>query len=264
MMAKTTVQPLRRDAAPRRWVKVGLAGGLGDLAVVIIYFAIQSRLPGSIPSHYAANGTVDSMLSPEVLVGSLLVLNGFVTLVLMGLVRGIERSEVLEFRYGPWLLGPMTGRLAVLAALMIPVPSVLLLLGPAGLLPTWAPPIAVSTLAIALAPLLIFLLLLIRSFAQRSRPTDDRPASPRVTGRTAENGPVFLCSACGQRFVRSTWILLAPRVGFSVVEGGASYYLRCPICGERGWDPRVGWDHGVSPTPPGSSGSEATATTANR
>jgi Protein of unknown function (DUF1648) len=243
------VLPLVRGPPPRTWLRAAVAGGMGVAALVGTYWALVPRLPATIPSHFAANGVVDGTMAPLDLVISGIGTILFVAAVFVGLLYGMGRSEVLRHRFGPNTLGPLSTFAVTIIALSIPATFALLLASAAGLVPTWFPPLGLSAALFTLTPVLGLLILLV---VRRGPATCGGPAASvdTIVGSTSPGRNLILrCSACGQPFERSIWYILGPRFGgFSRGEGTA-YYLRCPGCGERGWNPRIGWGHLTSADP---------------
>jgi hypothetical protein len=235
------VEPVGTGGAPAYWAWVLGATVAGAVALLAVYLALAPSLPASIPSHYGVGGTPNAWSSPsnfvEVGVVSDLLLGAVLTIV-VGLMGS---SPVLKDRFGARAFGPIAAVLALLAGAVIPVSWADSLLTDAG---RWTPgpsfQIALPILVVLLPSMVLILAIVRRDRAGRTQFVRDAAGIP-VSMRSAGSGPIFLCSACGRKSLRSSWTLLSPRVGVSATPGGVAYYLKCPICGEWSWEPRVGW-----------------------
>ena len=223
------VAPIPAGDRFRAWRWVALFGGLGALALGATFVLLRPRLASQIPSHYGAFGEVTATQSPLAFVLTGLLLQAAVTVVLTVVLYVSLRSGVIEQQQGPGISRLLGGLLAAMAALTVPAPLLLLLLGDAGYL----------ALGAGAAPAVLFLVvpivLLVVFVSVRAR------RGPSV--RTVR----FECSACGESFAPPAWRwIVGPHIG-------ASVYLTCPRCGERGWDVRVGarvWNPNPEPADP--------------
>jgi|GEM_PF-4387786 len=242
----STIRPLPRSTPSHRGLPVILAALVGAAEIGLTALALAPRLPAQVPAHYDLQGHVDSMASVpafvEIGVGGVLLLGAGLGILLYAL----GRSEVLELRHGRAVLGPVTWLLVVLVGLAFPLPFWGTLASAAGVIPLSASVLAALTVAIELGSVGVVLLVVVTG-VRAAPPLPSGPSSGFPSAGRYRSGPVYQCAACGERFVRSSLTLLAPRLGVSVVRGGASYYLRCPICGERGWSLRVGWHRATPP-----------------
>ncbi|MCI4329050.1 MAG: hypothetical protein L3J86_05645, partial [Thermoplasmata archaeon] len=126
------------------------------------------------------------------------------------------RSGVIEQQQGPGISRLLGALLSAMAALTVPGPLILLLLGDAGYLALGAGP----------APAVLFLVVPVVLAVVL--------VSVRARGGPSVRAVRFECSACGESFAPPAWRwMVGPHIG-------ASVYLTCPRCGERGWDVRVG------------------------
>jgi hypothetical protein len=235
------VVPLVQDPAPRFWLWELVAGAIGVAASVVAYGALASRLPPTIPSQYDVNGAVTGTMPPFDLLLVGIGTNLLVAGLFVGLLYGLGRSEVLRHRFGPGLLRPLAVFGVVLTAVSLPATFLLVLASGAGAVPGWFPPQKLILPIVAFPPALgLILALAIQAGTTGFRlPSLTAPAS--LAGASPGRNLILRCSACGHLFERAAWYVLAPRVGGLTPLGGAAYYLRCPVCGERGWNSRVGW-----------------------
>lgn len=215
-------EPLRVERLDQRghgtaWWWIVLAGTLGTISLVTAYLALRPRLPNEIPSHFGAGGQVTATMSPETFVFVGLAIEAGLTAVLALVLFASLRSGLVVRQQGPGIARTLGALLSVVAAVSVPVPWIFLLAGDSGVLPFSA-----ALLAGLLVPLAA--IVLVAGVAVRTIRTG--------SGRRPDGGPQFRCSSCGDPFVTSTLAgVLSPHIG-------ASVYLRCPRCGERGWDMR--------------------------
>lgn len=210
-----------------------LLTSIGVAELVATYLLALPRLPAQFPDHFGVNGQVNGVASPAVFFGVELL-----TLVAAGTLFGvmqawIGRSVPLAAIHRGGLGPPLLLIQGSLVLVVIPVGALLLLGDAAG----WfgLPYLDVAELSgiSALGPTITVLLLLRYRYYT---PVPHRPPSTAPTARpfAAVGGPVELqCSACGQRYQLSGVPLFAPHLGLA---GSGSLYLRCPRCGERGWN----------------------------
>ncbi|MCI4373780.1 MAG: hypothetical protein L3K02_09110 [Thermoplasmata archaeon] len=103
--------------------------------------------------------------------------------------------------------------------------------------PNLALEILLTLIGVLTAPIILVVALLASRRRVRTLPPSRTGETP-VSEPLAVGGPIEeRCSGCGGPFRISGVPLLAPHVG---VGQTGSLYLRCPRCGERGWDPIVG------------------------
>ncbi|MCI4362122.1 MAG: DUF1648 domain-containing protein, partial [Thermoplasmata archaeon] len=202
------------------WRWVGLAGGLGAVAILVAYEFVRSRLAAQIPSHFGISGQVNATMSPEGFLLTGLLTQITLTLLLTVVLYLSLRSGVIEQQQGPGIARILGAVLAAMAGLLVPLPTIGVLVSDAGEAPSWAG----NAAAVLLPVLLVAPLLLVVAVV-----------SYRVRFRSTSSGTTrFECSACGESFAPPTWRwVVGPHIG-------ASVYLTCPRCGERGWDRRVG------------------------
>lgn len=216
------IAPIPPGNRRRPWAAVIVGGLLGTALQLVVYVTLAPRLPPEVPSHYGPTGQVTASLSAF----GLLLVGVSSELIVTTLVAAILflslRNGVVEHQHGPGF-SPWLGRVLGVVAFAPAVPTTVLLLGDAGVAPAGGGAAAVAGIAFAAVPLLV----LVAVATARRRPT--RASAPR-----SSRGMTFECSSCGKTFEPG---------GFSVVFGphiGGSVYLRCPVCGERGWDRRAG------------------------
>lgn len=180
------------------------------------FVLVRPRLASQIPSHYGALGQVTATQSPLEFVLTGLILQAAITVVLTAVLYASLRSGVIEQQQGPGIARILGSLVSAMAVLAVPAPLLLLLLGDAGYIPRegGAAP-AVFLLVVPLVLLVVFV-------------------SVRARGGPSVRAVRFACSACGESFAVPAWRwIVGPHIG-------ASVYLTCPRCGERGWDVRVG------------------------
>ncbi|HEV2316184.1 MAG TPA: hypothetical protein VGV89_01230 [Thermoplasmata archaeon] len=235
------VQPLRTGRRSLRWLAPIVGALLGDLALYATYVHLGPELPATVPSHYGLGGTPNAWMAVAGFVEIAIILSVSVALFFAVLLYLLGRSDALDDRFGRSVLGPVSLGLTALVAVSLPALFGFLLVQDSGEWPSGWPSPAVWTPLLLLVPIVLPVPIAIRRVRQLPPP----PGGERLASEGSPpsgTGPVFLCSACGRQFVRSAWTLLAPRIGISAVRGGASYFLRCPWCGETGWNTRVGWN----------------------
>jgi uncharacterized membrane protein len=149
-----------------------------------------------------------------------------VAIVLCGVLYLALRSGIIEHQHGPGVAWALAGILAVVAFLPA-VPTTLLLTSDAGYVPAGGGASLVVGVALVIVPVAVVLAV----FATRTKSTESSSDTVR-----------FECSSCGATFAPSAWRwVVGPHIGGSV-------YLACPVCGERGWDRRVGARYFPGPT----------------
>jgi hypothetical protein len=234
------VAPLPPTPGTPPWAILLIGSAIGVAALLGAYAYLAPSLPPTIPSHYNAAGAVDGTTSPRGFVIGGIAVVGSVTLVGFFLLYLSWRNDFLRDGFGRTVLVPVAVLLAILTGACVPATFIAGLVNGLGRWPGGTPAYLVFGLAISLVPAIALVPLVV--IGVLSRPAVRR--GPHAAGGPVAGepqGPIFQCSACGQRFYRSSWVLLTPRIGVGLVRGGAAYYLRCPVCGERGWHVRVGW-----------------------
>jgi|HubBroStandDraft_4_1064222.scaffolds.fasta_scaffold186459_2 hypothetical protein len=222
------VDPIPLGGRSRPWLWVALSGLAGALAVVVTFLLVRSRLGSQIPSHFGAFGQVTATMTPGALLTVSLTTELATGAGLSAVVYLVLRSGVIEHQHGPGF-APLFAELLSAVVLLEAVPWILLLTGGAGYSPAGGGLPGVARLLVVV-PLLVLVVAFWRG---------------RRRSAASAGGVQFECSSCGRSFSPSTaaWVL-GPHIGGSV-------YLRCPACGERGWDRRAG-----TPYFPGRSGSD--------
>ncbi|MCI4369780.1 MAG: DUF1648 domain-containing protein [Thermoplasmata archaeon] len=232
------VAPVPPGGVGRPWRWVVAAGAAGAVVQLLTFLAVRTRLPAEIPSHYGLAGQANATTSPELFVLVAVVTEVVTALVLAAVLYFALRSGVIEHQHGPGF-APALGALLSLLALVVSVPPTLLLVGDAG----YGPSGGTFDVAVGVALLLVPVVAVQMWFGRLRRGTSGAPT---------RTGPIeFRCSSCGESFAPSTGALV-----FSPHIGG-SLYLACPVCGERGWDVRVGSPYlprGSRTDPPGRTG----------
>lgn len=237
-----SITPLTPMRPSYRWLAVLLAGLAGLVEILAVYYAVASQLPAEVPTHYNAQGVADAFGPPGAFVLAGVVGQIVVTGTIAALFAALGSDVPLERRHARSALDPAAAFSAVILAGVFPLAwwgELLELAGawPLGSVHGWQVGLLLALGSAAAAGYFAI------RFARSAPAPEPIPFGDLVRVRSARRGPIFECTACGRRHLRSAWWMLAPRVGVSAVAGGASYYLRCPVCGERGWFPRVGWVH---------------------
>jgi hypothetical protein len=221
------IAPIPSGGRSRAWLWVVVSGALGALGLAGTFLLVRSRLPTQIPSHYGLSGQVTATMAPVDFVVTGLLLQAGVTAILTLVLYASLRSGVIEQQQGPGVGRVLGALLSFVAALIVPAPLILAVLGDAGFVSGAGgafPAVPLLVLPIALLVVLISL---------------------RIHGGPTLRAVQFACSACGESFEPPTWRwIVGPHIG-------ASVYLTCPRCGERGWDVRVGarvWNSGPEPS----------------
>jgi hypothetical protein len=217
-IAAPRIAPIPPGGRGGVWRWVAAAGAAGVLALILTFVAVRPRLPAQVPSHYGAAGGVTATMPPLEFLATAVAIQVASTLVLTVVIYLAFRSGVIEHQHGPGFAPALGGALAALA-LATAAPTTLLLIADAGYLHDGG----VLALLVGLVVVVLPLGILVAVVGARGR------------GRVTRGGEDrFECSSCGATFLAGTarWVL-GPHLG-------ASVYLRCSHCGERGWDRRVG------------------------
>jgi hypothetical protein len=227
------ITPVHPEGA-RRWLGISvLLSALGLAELLVTYALARPHLPAQIPDHYGVTGQVNAYASPEAYF--LVQLGTFLAVALVfGLVAwGVGRSPTLSSVQLDWIETPLLAIQGAIVVGVLPGLNALLLGNSAGWWSASDPGVASLMLLVALLPLLVLAAVLMR---RSGSPFPRSPARPGVTRHPflAAGGPIELqCSACGQSFQLSGVPLLAPHLA---LPGRARLYVRCSLCGERGWN----------------------------
>jgi hypothetical protein len=229
------------EGSRARWpllVSAGL-GLLGILEVVAVYLDLQARLPASVPDHFGVSGQVNGALPPTTLVAVELGTISAVAIVFFVILRWGARSPPLAAQFQQSLVLPLLIMEGTIVVAAVPTISGLLFASAAGVWGVSGQGLGLVALAVGLLPLIILAVVLLRSGRSRiptvPKSTLGDAPTPALLG---VGGPVELaCSSCGETFRLSGVPLLSPHMGFA---GKGSLYVRCPRCGERGWDSIMG------------------------
>lgn len=234
-----SVPSLRRvDGRPFAAVSVAsLAIGVaGALEVLVGYGLTASRLPGRVPDHFGPTGNVDGWMPPaEFLAVSLAVILGVTGLFTL-VISGVARSPALVSYHGRGFDRPLLFIEACIVLVALPTTYVLLLLSAAGFLSVSPGTLALGTAAAGLVPLVAVAWVALRRDPDPPAPSILPGGSPEAPAHVTlgVGGAVdLLCSSCGETFRLAGVPLFAPHLGLA---GQGSLYVRCPRCGERGWD----------------------------
>jgi hypothetical protein len=224
------------DLAPRR-APVGIAtmlGVLGIVEVLVVFVALQSRLPGQVPVHFGFGGPPNGWETPIVALELELVEVAAISFVFIVMQWWIARSTPLTVAFGGRLVRPLLAFQAVIVVGILPVVSGLLFASAAGVLGISGAPLGDLFLALGVGSAALILVVL-GLYGRHRIPTV--PGSTTATtqhARFAVGGPIELsCPACGERYHLNGVPLFVPHLGVGRV---GSLYVRCPRCGERGWN----------------------------
>lgn len=232
-----------RRVEPASWSRSALAsaalGILGLVATFVPYVVLRARLPAEVPDHFGVNGQPDGSLPPAAALGVALAESLLVTLVFFLVIWRTSRSAPLAAQARGRAAPPLLVLQGVLVVGILPTLWGLVFASAAGELVLTGPRLGLLLALVGIVPAAVLILVFVRLW----RPPALAPLSP---SSEATETPVFLgvgrpvelqCSSCGQRFRLAGVPLLAPHMG---VGGARSLYVRCPRCGERGWDELVG------------------------
>jgi DNA-directed RNA polymerase subunit RPC12/RpoP/uncharacterized membrane protein YhaH (DUF805 family) len=215
------------------------AGLLGTSLTGAVYVLLGSRLPGSVPVYAGSGGTAIGSVPTEAFLVVGIALNLALTAVFTLVVRRLSDSHVLEEYYGQILWWALVGGGASVTLGSIPVAWIAKFVMAAGEWPSGWPSFVEIILAVVFVPILLFVGAPLTVLGLRGR--DNAPGSrPKLTAGGTRLG-LFQCSSCGKTFLYARVPLRAPQLGVRGVPGRASYYLRCPRCGERGWNLFLGF-----------------------
>jgi hypothetical protein len=229
----TRVQP---ESTRRLLALSGLLSALGAAELLATFALARPHLPAQIPDHFGLTGQANAYAAPE---AYLLVQLGIllsVGLVFGLLLWGIGRSPTLSASQRGWIETPLLAIQGALTVGVLPGLNVLLLGNVAGWWTVGTPGVAELSLLVSLLPVLVLAALLLR---RSTTPFPRSPPRAEVTSRPRlpAGGPIELqCTACGQSFQLSGVPLLAPHLA---LPGDARLYVRCSLCGERGWNPVI-------------------------
>ncbi len=224
-----SIAPLVQNSSA---VGVGLnlvAGILGTMSILFAYLAFSASLPSSISS--SGPGAPAAAALPTTLFVTLGVgLDAALTAVFTVLSRAISPSHVLVHQYGPGLRFSILGAGVVVPLGILPFAWIATLARAAGVWPAgW--PTALDLLPfLVVIPILVFVVLPLAWVTLR------RSSEPGAGAPEGEGRYVLRCSSCGETFRRPTLPAWTLQIGVSRFPGKTSYHLRCPRCGDRGWD----------------------------
>jgi hypothetical protein len=219
------------------WLAI-LFGVAGVIETIVPYLLLESRLPGQMAWHYGFTGQPNGWASPSLALAVSLLEVVVLSLVFIILQWWVARTPALAETFRGRMAPPLLGVQAVIVVVILPVVSGLLFANAAGVSGIAGLPLGVLFLVIGVGSAVAILLLLgIRGVRQ----TPSVPAlSPTKTHRArfTVGGPIELvCPACGDRYRLDGVPLFAPHLGVGRV---GALYLRCPRCGESGWNTVVG------------------------
>jgi hypothetical protein len=226
----TIVRPLVPGRTGRLWLTMLLGGVAGIAATLAVYAELSARLPAEIPDHFSLTGQVNGSLPPGEFVEVGVVLVAGLTILFTAILYGVSRSAVLERIHGARLAYGILALGLVFCAGVQPTAWSLLLASAAGVLPLSGGTLDAIVVAADALPVLLLVAILLALRATSHTGPVGGPGTPTPSLL----GPVeLLCSSCGERFRLDRFPLLAPHMGMGT---SASLYLKCPRCGERGWN----------------------------
>ena len=225
-----------RVVTRRRPVAVAIGLGLiGVGEVLAVFLAVESRLPPVVTDHFGVTGQPNGSLAPLSLLvfetGMVAAIAAVFALFLAAVARSVPLMTQLRGRHER----PLLALEGVIVVGIFPLVAGLLFASAAGVLPVAGSGLGLVMLVIGLvSPVAILLVLLVGSQRHvRTLPALSASGAP-YPAAFAVGGPIELsCSSCGQEFRLSGVPLFAPHLG---VGQFGSLYLRCPRCGEQGWD----------------------------
>lgn len=229
------LEPTVKSVLPRSV----LLAVLGCLEVVVPFLLVWSRLPSSVPDHYGLNSAPNAFASPLTVLGLNLALTAGVSVVFFLVLWGSERSVPLKTQFRGRLSGALLLIQGALVLIGFPLISGIMFASAAGLFSLTGTGLGVLFLVIGLSIPAVILGAALLDARRRTRTVPTSHGSPTpIKARWAVGGPIELaCSSCGKHFVLSGVPVLAPHMGIGQF---GSLYLRCPLCGERGWDAVIG------------------------
>ena len=230
-----TVHRVGGTPSGRALLIASLLGTAGVIEVTVPFLILSPKLPGNIIDHFGIdgqpNGSLPAGLFMAVVLGTIFAL----TLVFLALLYFSSRSPALSTGHG----ARITRLLLILDGTMVvgvlPLISLLLLASASGVWSVTGQGLGGAVFAVGVLPLAaITVALLATGRARLPRRLDSGgAAAPRQAFLGVGGGIELSCSACGEAFQLSGVPLLAPHWG---AGGRGSIYMRCPRCGERGWD----------------------------
>jgi hypothetical protein len=228
------IRPTRRTVAIS-WT----LGGIGALAVLAVYLPLAARLPDRVPWHFALNGDPNGWITPIDLLGVSLLEIGIVTAVFALFLRWTGGSAALVAQFGAALDGPILLLEGIVVAGIFPLVAGLLFAGDAGAIPESGARLGQLLNVVGFVSPVVIIGGALWAVRRHVRTVPPGPGG-EWTGRpnVAVGGPTEMrCSSCGEQFRLTGVPLLAPHIG---VGPFGSLYVRCPRCGERGWNAVVG------------------------
>jgi hypothetical protein len=231
----------RAESHPSRAPAVAAAtlGAIGALEVLAVYLVLRGRLPSQVPWHFGVGGQPNGSAPVLLVLGLNLGVVLLVSAAFLGLQWWGTRSVPLARQFAGTLVRPLLVLQGIIVVGILPVVSGLLFAEAAGAVGTSDPGVEpLLVLVGALTAPVILVVLLIESRGRVGTVTAVASDPQPTPVPLAVGGPIEMkCSACGEAFRLSGIPLLAPHIG---VGRTGSLYLRCPRCGERGWDQIVG------------------------
>ena len=207
---------------------------LGVVEILVVYLLLQSRLPGQVAWHFGVSGQPDGWETPEVVLAVELAQVMVLSLVFVVMQWWIARSAPLAVAFRGRIVRPLLALQAVIVVGIFPLVSGLLFASAAGDLGISGAPLGALFLVIGLGSAGALLVAL--GLHGRGRIPTVRGAAGEMSHRArfAVGGPIELnCPACGEQYRLNGVPLFSPHLGVGRV---GSLYLRCPRCGELGWN----------------------------
>jgi hypothetical protein len=214
-------------------------GAVSGLEVLAVYLAVQGRLPAQVPDHFSISGAVNGSLPPLVLLLVTFAEIAGMTAIFAGILWWSVRSVPLALHFRGKIERTLLGLQAAITMVVIPVITGLIYVSAAGVvnLPGNELGEATNILGFLFAAVILGFAVLQAHHWTRNVPGSP-DSGPRVRARSGIGGPIeMVCSSCGEHFQVSGVPLFTPHIGVGRV---GSLYLRCPRCGERGWNVVLG------------------------
>lgn len=231
---------LRKGGNPSRApIARSIALGItGAIEVILVFLLVRDRLPSEVTDHFGLNGVANGSLPPGALLGVELGQIGVLSAVFLAIVWLSGRSATLTHQVGSRLTKALLIMQGAVVVGLIPLLSGLLFASSAGELSVTGSALGLLTLSIGLVPLVaLFAVLHFRNREALQKWSPSQSGTAPAPAFLGVGRPIELtCSSCGQLFRLSGVPLFAPHMAVGL---HGSFYVRCPLCGERGWDALV-------------------------
>ena len=220
-------------------LEIGVLLALAGFAEVLgVFLALRSRVPAQVAWHFGVSGRPDAWASPLDTLAFAAVEIAVISAVFLLALWWIGRSPALAAAFRGRVSAPLLALQGVVVVGLLPLVFGLTFASAAGAIGISGTPLGQLFLVLGLGSagaILVVLGLLGRGLVPKVRSSVPEPTHH---ARFAVGGPVDLaCPACGEKYRIDGVPLLAPHIGIGRV---GSLYLKCPRCGESGWNAIVG------------------------